>query len=202
MSLFCLFWTPLFYLFRRAVVSEGNTASGGVWALLLGSLAALMRFFLGSLVDPGGFGFSRWLSACIDLVSLPAVLPLLVYFVFMLLRIVPDSEGFTNFALLWLIPGGILLAVSRSPQGDPSFLVFVPLLWTAVAAGIPFFIKILFYGRLPAIIGAALGIALLPLLAATVYWAFFSQKFIPGFLLLLVTLVPMGITLLQGAFKN
>ncbi|MDR3167372.1 MAG: DUF5412 domain-containing protein [Treponema sp.] len=202
MSLFCLLWTPLFFLFRKAVVADGNISSGGVWAILLGSIAAVARFFLGSLVNPGGFGLSRWLNACVDIVSLPALLPLVVYFLFIPLRIVSGSAGFANFALLWLIPEGVLRAISQGPQRDPSLLVLVPLLWTAVVTGIPFFIRILPYAHIPVIILALVGILLLPFLAATVYWAFFSQKYLPGSLLLLAAVIPMGISLYHGAFKS
>jgi hypothetical protein len=202
MTLFCLLWLPLFYLFRKSAVSEGNTGFGGVWALLLGSITALTQFFLGSLVDPGGFGFSRWLNACIDMVSLPAALPLVVYFLFLSLRVVSDPAGFTNFALLWLIPEGAMRAVSWSAQRDPSLLVLVPLLWTALAVGIPFFIDIILNARFPVILWAVLGTVLLPLLAAAVYWAFFSQKNVQGFLLLFLTVIPMGISLGISFFKR
>jgi hypothetical protein len=78
MSLFCLLWTPLLYLFWRSISPTGESGAGGVWALLLGSFFALFQFFFGALVGPGGFGFSRWLSGCIDVITLPALLPLLV----------------------------------------------------------------------------------------------------------------------------
>jgi hypothetical protein len=192
MSLFCLLWTPLFYLFRKAVISEGNAGFGGVWALLLGSVWALTRFFLGSLVDPGGFGLSRWINACIDIVSLPAVLPLAVYFLFLCLRIVSDSADFTGFTLLWLIPEGVMRAVSWSAQRDPALLVLVPVLWTAIAVGIPFFIRIIPETRNFGIVLAVLGALALPFLAAAVYWAFFAQKLPLGFVLLFITIIPAG----------
>jgi hypothetical protein len=198
MSLFCLLWTPLFYLFRRSVSSGKEAGSGGIWALLLGSLAALFHFFLGALINPGGFGLSRWLSGCVDIVVLPALLPLLVYFVLTSFRIVSGKADFTNFALLWLIPGGALRAVSWSAQRDPVLLVLVPLLWTSLAAGFPFCAGLIFRCRprflLPLLILAALG---LPFLAATVYWAFFYQKLVLGYLLLLATLIPAGAALLR-----
>jgi hypothetical protein len=195
MSLFCLLWTPLFYLFRRSISSREEAGSGGILALLLGSLVALLHFFLGALINPGGFGLSRWLSGCIDIVVLPALLPLPVYFVLTRFRIVSGKVDFTNFALLWLIPGGALRTVGWSAQGDPILLVLVPLLWTALAVGFPFCAGLIFRRRLglllPLLVLAALG---LPFLAATVYWAFFYQKLIWGYLLLLITVIPSGLS--------
>ncbi|GHU18212.1 hypothetical protein FACS1894163_09970 [Spirochaetia bacterium] len=127
MSLFCILWTPLFYLFRRSVSPVAS--AGGRWALLLGSIMALAQFFLGALVSPGGFGISRWVSGCIDIVALPVLLPLLVYLALIGLRIISaDTPEFADFALLALIPNGVLRAISWSVPGDPILLVLVPLL--------------------------------------------------------------------------
>jgi hypothetical protein len=194
MSLFCFLWTPLFYLFWGSLSREGNAGAGGVWALLLGSAAALIQFFLGSLINPGGFGFSRWLSACIDIVGLPAALPFAAAALFLILRLLSGLDDLANFALLWLIPGGILRAVSWSSQNDPALLVLVPVLWTAVAVGISFFIRIIQNSFGYVIILPIIGIAALPFSAATVYWAFFSQQFPLGAALLCVTLIPMLIS--------
>ena len=173
MSLFWLLWTPLFYLFKRSLSPASE--AGGVWALLLGSVVALAQFFLGAFVNPGGFGLSRWVSGCIDIVTLPAVLPLLVYLLLIGLRIISDAPDFTPgahtaFALLWLIPTGALRAVSWSAQGDPILLVLVPLLWTAIAVGVPFFVSLIL-DRPPfwLLIPSALAALVLPFLAATVY---------------------------------
>jgi hypothetical protein len=194
MSLFCLLWTPFFYLFRRSIPSGREAGSGGIWALLLGSLVALLQFFLGALINPGGFGFSRWLSGCVDIVVLPALLPLPVYFALRIFRVISGKEDFTNFSLLWLIPGGALRAVSWSAQRDPILLVLVPFLWTSLAVGFPFCVGLIFRCRirllLPLLVPAAL---VLPFLAATVYWAFFYQKLVLGYLLLLVTVIPLGV---------
>ncbi|MDR3139442.1 MAG: hypothetical protein LBT95_07185 [Treponema sp.] len=192
MSLFCLLWTPLFYLWRNSRGSEGG--SGAVWALLLGSITALAQFFLGSLAEPGGFGLSRWINACIDIVSLPAVLPFIVYFLLVFLRIVPSSAHCGNFALLWLIPQGAMRTLSWSTQRDPSLLVLVPFLWTAVAAGISFFIELILRSPVPGVVLALFGLLLLPFAAAAVYWAFFSQWYPLGFILLFLTALPMGIS--------
>lgn len=194
MSLFCFLWIPLFYLFRRSLYPDSG-GSGGIWALLLGSAVALLQFFFGALIQSGGFGFSRWVSACIDIVSLPAVLPLLVCFLFMTLRVFSGEADFAGFALLWLIPGAAIRALSWSAQGDPLFLVLSPLLWTAIAVGVPFFIGLSASDRkFPAVL-AGLGALALPFAAATSWWAFFSQKTILGFLFLFITMIPPALSL-------
>ncbi|MDR2479491.1 MAG: hypothetical protein LBD48_09290 [Treponema sp.] len=189
MSFFCLLWIPLFYLFRRSI-SPGE-AGGGVWALLLGSVTAVFQFFLGSLVTPGGFGLSRWMSGFVDIVSLPVLAPLIVYFLFILFRVFSGTADFANFALLWLIPSAAFRAISWSPLGAPVLLVLAPLLWTALAAGIPFFINcIIGHTRWYVIFPAGLCIVALPFAAATAWWAFFSQRTMLGFLLLALSLIP------------
>jgi hypothetical protein len=192
---------PLFYLFRRSVF-EGESGAGGVWALLLGSVTAVFQFFLGDLITPGGFGFSRWLSGFVDIVGLPVLFPLLIYLLCIIFRIFAGAADFTNFTLLWLIPAGALRAVSWSALNDPILLMLVPLLWTAVAIGIPFFINIIAGGRPPVVVFAALAILAVPLLAATSYWAFFSQKTALGFLLFFVTLIPTGFSIVLSITKN
>lgn len=202
MSLFCFLWTPLFYLFWRSVSPREEAGAGGVWALLLGSVTALFQFFFGALVGPGGFGFSRWLSGCVDLVVLPALVPLLVCLLMAGLRIISGTLDFTGFTLLWIIPMGALRAVSWSSQGDPVLLVLTPLLWTGIAGGLPFLGIIAAGGRLPARILAALGLPVLPLLAATVYWAFFRQELEIGFPLLVLTLAPLIASCVHGTLSR
>ena len=194
MSLFCFLWMPLFYLFWRGVAGN-DTVAGGVWALILGSVVAMLQFFLGSLVEPGGFGFSRWVSGCVDIVTLPAVAPLLVYLFLVSLKIVPGSADFASFALLWLIPGAGIRAVSWSSQNDPILLILVPILWTAIVVGIPFFITIIQGSRKFVIIPAGLAILIIPLAAASSYWAFYTQKSFLGFFLLLAAAAPMLVSI-------
>ncbi|MDR1278242.1 MAG: hypothetical protein LBK02_05785 [Treponema sp.] len=201
MSLFCFLWTPFFYLFRRSITG-GEGGAGAVMALLLGSVVALFQFFLGSLVNPGGFGFSRWVSGFVDIVSLPVLVPLAVCLLFILFRVFAGTPDFVNFTLLWFIPAAALRSLSWSAQNDPILLVLVPLLWTAIAVGIPFFINIIASGRLPVIISAAFAILAIPLLAATSYWAFFSQKTALGFCLFFITLVPAAFSIVFSMVKN
>jgi len=195
MSFFCLLWVPLFYLLRRSI--SGGNGSGGVWALLLGSVTAIVQFFLGNFISPGGFGFSRWLSGFVDIVSVPVLIPLfLCTLIFLLRGGFSGDMDFTGFALLWLIPVAALRALSWSSRNDPILLVMVPILWTALAAGISFFIhwminRFRWYSAAVSIIC----IPLLPAAAAAAYWAFFSQQTALGFLLLFVVNIPMGVSI-------
>jgi hypothetical protein len=202
MSLFCLLWTPLFYLYWRSISPAGESGAGGIWALLLGSFFALFQFFLGAMVSPGGFGFSRWLSGCIDVITLPALLPLLAYLALIGFRVISGNADFTGFALLWIIPMGALRAVSWGAQGDPILLVLAPLLWTAIAGGIPFLGALFIDGSILVRIPLALAILVLPFLAGTAYWAFFCQKLTLGFPLLLLSLAPILVGSILGAVRS
>ena len=194
MIFFCLLWVPLFYLFRRSV--SGGRGSGGVWALLLGSITAIIQFFLGNLVSPGGFGFSRLIFGFIDVVSLPVLIPLILFALLFFLRGVSGDADFTNFTLLWLIPVAALRAIGWSSTNDPILLIIVPLLWTALAVGIPFFINWMIDNfRWYTVIASILCILVLPVLASGVYWAFFSQYTLLGFLFLVAVYIPLGLSL-------
>jgi formate hydrogenlyase subunit 4 len=200
MSLFCLLWVPLFYLFRRSITGAGG--SGGVWALLLGSVHAVFQFSLGYAVHPGGFGFSRWVFAFVDIVSLPVLIPLLVYAACVLLKLFSGGFDFTGFALLWMIPVSALRAISWSSQSDPLLLVVSPLLWTALAVGIPFFIScMLAHFRMFVLVPAILGILALPVAAAASWWALFSQRTVLGAMLFFVSLAPMLVSVTLDFIK-
>ncbi|MDR0589762.1 MAG: hypothetical protein LBG25_04390 [Spirochaetaceae bacterium] len=202
MSLFCLLWIPLFYLFWISLSPEDVPRLYDFWALFLGSLTALASFFLGALIDPGGFGFFRWLSACIDIVCLPVIFPIIVGFLLSLTPLYPGGGRSANFALLWLIPVAIMRTITWGVRKDPLHLVLVPLLWSALAVGIFFLFNLLrnrrgMYGFL-----LILGLVLLPAAAASSYWAFFSQKFYLGLLFLILSLVPMGIRIIRFFLSN
>jgi hypothetical protein len=194
MSLFCLLWVPLFYLLRRSIAGTGS--SGSVWALLLGSITAIIQFFLGYFVSPGGFGLSRFIFGFIDIVSLPVLVPLVLYFLMLIFRGFSGEIDFANFALLWMIPVAALRAISWSSSSDPLLLVTVPLLWTAVAAGISFFINLMANSfRWWKTVFSIPCIFLMPLFAAGAYWAFFSQQTLFGFILLLAVNIPVALSL-------
>ncbi|MDR2965147.1 MAG: hypothetical protein LBU88_05170 [Treponema sp.] len=193
MSFFCLLWVPFFYIFRR---SFSNSGGGSVFALLFGSMTAVIQFLLGDLVNPGGFGFSRWIYGFIDIVSLPVLFPVIIYTILLVLR--KSSGGnadFAGFTLFWLIPVGALRALSWSAERDPLLLVAVPLLWTALAAGIAFLIHLMMESYSTIVkIGYFLCILLLPVFGALAYWAFFSQQALLGFLFFIITQIPLGLS--------
>ena len=168
-----------------------------MWALLLGSITAIIQFFLGYLVSPGGFGLSRFLFGFIDIVSLPVLIPVLLYFLMLIFNGFSGDIDFANFALLWMIPVAALRAISWSASSDPILLVTVPLLWTAVAVGVSFFINLMANNfRWWKIIFSFPCILLIPVLAAGAYWAFFSQQTLYGFLLLLAVNIPLALSIL------
>jgi hypothetical protein len=201
MSFFCLLWVPLFYLLRRSFT--GGNDSGNVWALLLGSITALIQFFLGYLVSPGGFGLSRWLFGFIDIVSLPVLIPLLVCFFMFLFHGFSGDADFANFSLLWLIPVATLRALSWSAYNETLLLIAVPLLWTALATGISFFISWMIGNfRWYTVAVSILCILILPFVSTTVYWAFFSQRTALGFLLFFITHIPLVFSLIFDILRQ
>ena len=194
MSFFCLLWVPLFYLLRRSVVGAGSS-SGGVWALFLGGVAAIVQFFLGNFISPGGFGISRWLFGFVDLISVQVLLPIFAYLVIFAIRRFSGDADFAGFALLWLIPAGVTRTVNWSAQGDPILLVAVPLLWTALAAGFSFFIHWMITSKKWYAFVVSIPCALsLPVIAAVSYWAFFSQRTLTGFCFLIAAYIPVIIS--------
>ena len=189
MSFFCLLWVPLFYFLRRSIIGS-NSSSSGIWALFLGSLTAMIQFFLGDFISPGGFGLDRWLFGFVDLVSVQALLPLLVYVIFFIMN--RFSGDFASFSLFWLIPAGGIRALNWGVLNDPVLLVLVPLLWTALAAGIPFFINWMAAGKKWYAFAVSIPCILcLPVTAAAAYWAFFSQRMFTGFALLFAVYIPV-----------
>jgi hypothetical protein len=191
MNFFCLLWAPLFYLFWVSLRPPQTKEPGGLWALFLGSVFALVRFITGPWISPGEFGFSRWLSALVDTVGLPALIPFPFFVLFAVFRPSPSSGDTTGFALLWLIPEGILRSLSRTGSHDPVFLVLVPVLWTALALGISLFVRFLSQrNRLFRTILTLPGIAALPAAAVTCYWAFFCRYLLLGWLFFAITLIP------------
>ena len=187
MKLFCLLWVPLFYFFWSSLVPEQHTGAKGILALSLGSVTALAEFFLGALVDPGGFGAERWISGFVDIVAAPVLLPVVVFLLILPLGL---SRDFAGFALLWLIPDLAIRLVSWSAQNNPLLLVTVPVLRVALAVGISFCLSLIMTGKAPAVIAGMLGIPLMPFAGTTSYWAFFCQDEYLGYLFLAITTAP------------
>ena len=163
--------------------------------MFMGTIIAFFRFFLGSFINPGGFGLARWVSACIDVVALPVALPFIICLVFAGFRIISPQANFTNYAFLWLIPVAAVRALGWSSQNNPILLMGVPVLWTAVAAGLGLFLQLIQGGWGWKVIPAIVGAVVLPLTAATAYWALFTQNNFLGIVLLVLCLVPMVISL-------
>jgi len=193
MTFFCLLWVPSFYLLRR-FLNGGGSSSGGVWALLLGSITAIIQFLLGYIFSPGGFGLSRWIFGFFEIVSMPVLIPFVFYLLMFVFRGFSSDADFADFSLLWLIPVAALRALSWSSLNDPILLVVAPLLWTALAVGISFLIKWMMAGNIFFIILAVLCMLILPVAATGTYWAFFSQQTLLGFGLLLATHIPFGLS--------
>jgi hypothetical protein len=133
--------------------------------------------------------------ALVDRIAFPVLLPFIVCILRSFFKILSGLPDLTNFALLWLIPGGMFRAVSWSAQHEPSLLVLSPLLWTALAVGLPLFINIILNGPRPAFFPAVLGALALPLTAASASWAFFSQRSVLGFALFFLALIPAGVSI-------
>jgi hypothetical protein len=192
MLFFCLLWVPLFYFFRRSVISVER--DGLVWALPLGIAYAVLQFFTGAIVTPGGFGFSRWMSGFADIVCVPVLIPLFVCLLLIALKALPGNVDIAGFIMLWLIPLSAFRSIKWSSPGIPEMLVLVPILWTALGAGIPIFIGCAKrFSRWFVIIPSALGIAVLPFTAATTWWAFYCQETLFGYLFLTATMIPVTV---------
>ena len=170
--------------------------------MIMGTIIAFFRFFLGSFVNAGGFGFSRWVSACIDVVALPVALPYIICVIFAMLRIISAQANFTNYAFLWLIPVAAVRTLGWSSNNNPILLMGVPVLWTAVAAGMGLFIQIAQNGWGIAVIPAILGAIALPLIGATSYWALFSHHDLLGIILLALCLVPLVISIVLSVLGS
>jgi hypothetical protein len=109
--------------------------------------------------------------------------------------------NFANFALLWLIPGAAIRALGWISLGNPMLLVLVPILWTAIAVGVSFFITLIQTGRILLIIPASLGVLFIPFAAASSYWAFYCQKTTMGYLFLFAAAAPMLVSIILSLLR-
>ncbi|MDR0567665.1 MAG: hypothetical protein LBG87_00465 [Spirochaetaceae bacterium] len=187
MWLFCLLWTPLLYIFWSALLPDRAAEAGGVGALVLGSVTGLAVFFFGAVVEPEGFGGSRWASGFVDIVSAPVLLPFALYLLLLPFKII---RNFGAFSLLWLIPDIGVRLVGWSVQNNPLYLMLVPVLRTGIALGISSCVSLIGTRKIGWILLGLLGVCALPLAGATSYWAFFSQQPFLGRLFLALTVSP------------
>jgi len=142
-------------------------------------------------VDPGYFGFQRWLSGFVDYVSAPVIVPLILYLLFVEMGLVSRKTDYAGFALLWLFPLSAFRAAQWLSAPSPVMMVAIPALWSALALGVPAIVN--FAKRHPrwyVIAPAALCVAALPAAAATSWWAFFTHQSALGFLLLGASAAP------------
>jgi hypothetical protein len=204
MSFFCMFWTPLvlFFWFSVGSIAAGSNAagiiaadsgkSGGVWALIFGIVVSGLHYFFSPLINAEGFGLSRWFFALVDIVFIPVILPFLLFAVLGLFKDLADPAKFVLFAL---IPEGVVRAVSWGAKNDPVYLILVPLLWTVLALGISFLVRLTRSRSFPGLIPFLLAVFLMPFAAAAVFWAFYGQMVLVGVLLLAVVSIPAVIAL-------
>jgi hypothetical protein len=195
MSLFCLLWLPLFYLFWRSGI-EDTAVTDTVWAIILGSSAALIQH-AGMLTILDEFGLKRWIYGTVNDIAIPALIPLILSMMPVLVKKPVSSEDMVSFALLYLIPHAALRSVSRNGINYPSAMVLLPILWTIIVLAIPYFAKRIALRRtIITIPFAVIGIIAVPLLAGSSYWAFFCQQTVPGFVLLGIAAIPAGIAII------
>jgi len=196
MSFFCFLWIPLFEFLWLSLSPGKRRGAGGVWALFLGTLSALIRYFNGPFIKNGGFGFYRWISAFVDYFGFPVGLPFLAFAFLYLIKVTLVSEDLTHFTLLWLIPEGVLGSLSWSVLNDPLRLILLPLLWTSIALTVPAYLQIALTGMSKVRALAIIAIPIQFFLAVTVYWAFFIQNQKLAYSLLIPTTVPALIILI------
>ena len=197
MNIFGLLWVLLVYSLWRSI--PGNANTGGGWAFILGILAAAGHFFLESVIDPGGFQFSRWMSG-FTIIVLPVLIPLLVYFLFSFFGFIKEGQNYAGFALAWIIPGAIFNAIRWSSFSDPILLILIPVLWTSIAIGVSFFIKLINPRNIILTILVSLGILAIPITSTSSYWAFFSHKTQNGTILLIISVIPMIVSVILPFF--
>jgi len=198
MSVFCLLWIPAFYFFRRSVCVVKTVT---VWrALLLGCAAVFVRYLAGPpFAPPPGFGVSCWLYGFFNFVCLPVLVPVVVRVILSVARLLPRDLDTGGFTLLWLVPSAFYYSAGGYLFYSPLMLVLVPLLWTAQALGVSFFIdRIIAYRRRFVVVPLALSALILPPLACTSWWAFYSQRTPEGFLFLFLCAAPAAVSMITG----
>ncbi|MFA6507575.1 MAG: hypothetical protein WCT14_15850 [Treponemataceae bacterium] len=186
MSLFCLFFVPAFYVFRRDSLSEEKSAfpePGVISGFILGLIAAFIRFSWGELFSLRGYGFAAFAVQLIDGAPYDALLPIACYAFlrrFGRPRRRFDETEAVNFSLAWLVPICALRSIYWSSVPDPVRLVIIPILFVSLAVSFPHWIRKALdeYGLSQAI--AIIVVVLSPLTVAGVSWAFFTHRPIFG----------------------
>ena len=201
MSLFCVFWAPVVLFLWVSLNSENGGNSGGIPALVLGSLVSALHYLFYPPVNAAGFDFSLWLFALINIVLIPVAPPLLVFALLSVPGFFKGKRDPAGFVLFWLIPSGIVRAFGWSARNSPLYLILIPLLWTTLALGVSFFARLVRESFFPRIIFLLAGIFLMPLAAAAIFWAFYRQMAVAGFILLAVFSIPSIIALAAACLE-
>ena len=193
MSLFSLALPLVFFLFWKSLSDDNRVSPGGIWALVLGTVLAIVQYMFRPVISSGEFGLIQWLAGFVNIIALPVLAGLVVCLLFKLLNLFSSGMNITNFLLLWCIPFGIFWTMAYSKSTEPLYLVIVPLLWVGMAVGFGFFIsKIGEVSTFTAVFCIA-GAVILPFVAATAYWFLFCQNYLLGYMLFGAALVPMVI---------
>jgi hypothetical protein len=191
MILFSIFWIPALYLFVEALQqTQDREKKGLVLSILGGSFVGVFTFFIPRLVPEGAFGFLRWLHGFIDVVAFPVLLPLAFRYALQVRYRHQSYIEINQFILIWLIPVALVKSIQWNMHKDGILLVLTPLLWGALSIGIPRllqkaeeelgFLSFLAYASA----------VLLPLVATTAYWAWFSKLYIVAVPAALISLIP------------
>jgi hypothetical protein len=204
MLVFCLFWLPAMSFFwnaRRAPFGGffAERFAETLCALTVGAAAGIGRFLFVSFWTADGFGLSRFISACLDYITLPVFLPIAACFIFARARKAAgrstEKPDWTSFTLISLIPPLLICAIRWGTEKNPANLVLIPLLWSAIAVNLtPLLLFIEKKPSLPRHIIGAAGIFVAAFLGAAVWWAFFASFTVLGAVLLALELVPALLT--------
>ncbi|MDR3325083.1 MAG: hypothetical protein LBS82_03725 [Spirochaetaceae bacterium] len=201
MLVFFILWLPIFFGFwkeirPKPVCSDARAAFlENICAIATGTAYAVVRFVQADFVQAGGFGLSRYLSACVDYAALPVVLPLVVCAAFHRIQKQFFHRGWTpdwtGFILLSLTPVALVCAVRWGSEKNPLLLVLTPLLWTALAVAVHPLLRFIAKGpSTPRLVVGVAGIVPLPFLASAAWWQFFIQRNLVALGLLAVLVVP------------
>ncbi|MDR1352798.1 MAG: hypothetical protein LBK05_05895, partial [Treponema sp.] len=181
MSLFCIFWTPLVLLLWAALNPGRFGNSGGIWAFFLGILVSVLHYFFYPLAGSSGFGLSLWVYTLADIVLIPVLPAFLLFALFAVLGFFKDEADPAGFALSALIPAGAVRAAGWNGQNSPLYFVVIPLLWTSLALGVSFLVRLARGSGFPRVIPLLAAILAMPAAAAACFWAFYRQMAPAGF---------------------
>ncbi|MDR1866776.1 MAG: hypothetical protein LBQ77_00745 [Treponema sp.] len=174
MGVFCLLWIPFFYLLwcSFSIKRHGYL----LFALIYGGVTALGYHTIPPFLQAGTFGFSRWLFILVNNIAVPLTPALFAAGVFVLFKRKIDSTG---FILITLIPVAAIHAIDRSILYHPLYTVLLPILWTTLAVGIPFYARGM-TKKSPLMALKLLGIPLLIGASSMSLWGFFVQETVIG----------------------